>query len=98
VPGVLIWEADQRLDEVHVREIAADGATVTAPEASVELDSTCWLSIPALGRDGSRRVLLSSRAVWTRGGEVGLMFAGTRGPEDPDKTRVRARAKTIFLD
>jgi hypothetical protein len=72
---------------------------VSEPEANVELDGTCWLSIPALGRDGSRRVLLSSRAVWTRGGEVGLMFAGTRGAEeDPDKTRVRARANTIFLD
>jgi hypothetical protein len=99
VPGVLIWEADpRRLDEVHVREIAADGATVTAPAGTVELDSTCWLSIPALGQDGSRRVLLSSRAVWSRGGEVGLMFAGTRAPDDPDKTKVGARGKTIFLD
>jgi hypothetical protein len=96
---VLIWEADpRRLDEVHVREIAADGATVTAPAANVELDSTCWLSIPALGQDGSRRVLLSSRAVWSRGGEVGLMFAGTRAPDDPDKTKVGTRGKTIFLD
>jgi hypothetical protein len=100
VPGVLIWEADPgRVDDVHVREISADGATVTAPDVGVEVDSTCWLSIPALGRDGSRRVVLGSRAVWTRGGEIGLVFAGTLAtPESVDKKVSRTRAKTIFLD
>ena len=63
----------------------------------VELDSTCWLSIPALGRDGSRRVLLGSRTVWRRGGELGLVFAGTFEPPDPDGTKI-SRTKTIFLD
>jgi hypothetical protein len=97
MPGVLIWEADpRRPDDVQVREIAADGATVTGP-IDVELDSTCWLSIPALGRDGSRRVLLSSRAVWSRGGELGLMFAATAAPmEDPDEPGSRTRV--IYLD
>lgn len=97
MPGVLIWEADpRRPDEVHVREIAADGATVTGA-SDVELDSTCWLSIPALGRDGSRRVLLSSRAVWSRGGEVGLMFAATAAPRD-DPEMPHDRTRVIYLD
>jgi hypothetical protein len=99
VPGMLIWEADPgRVDDVHVREISADGATVTAPAARVEVDSTCWLSIPALGRDGSRRVLLGSRAVWRRGGEIGLVFAGTFAPPQDAGRSPRVRAKTIFLD
>ena len=63
----------------------------------VELDSTCWLSIPALGRDGSRRVLLSSRAVWSRGGEVGLMFAATAAPRD-DPEMPHDRTRVIYLD
>jgi hypothetical protein len=99
VPGMLIWEADpRRVDEVHVREIAADGATITAPEGTVHYDSMCWLSIPALGRDGSRRMLLGSRAVWSRGGELGLIFTGTAAPDDEAEPPKRQRADTLLLD
>jgi pSer/pThr/pTyr-binding forkhead associated (FHA) protein len=64
---------------VEVHDFGVGGAKVACAGLLLDLDELTWLAIDLVSASGSRTIVFTSRVVWLRDGELGLVFSGAPG-------------------
>ncbi len=64
---------------VEVCDFGVGGARLKCGSIMLDLDELTWLAIDLVSAQGSRTIVFTSRVVWMRNNELGMVFSGAPG-------------------
>jgi hypothetical protein len=64
---------------VEVVDFGVGGARIKCGSIMLDLDELTWLAIDLVSGAGSKTIVFTSRVVWMRTGELGMVFSGAPG-------------------
>lgn len=64
---------------VEVCDFGVGGARLKCGSLMLDLDELTWLAIDLVSGQGSRTIVFTSRVVWLRNNELGMVFSGAPG-------------------
>lgn len=98
VPGKLGFDDRRGPDDaIQLLDVAIDGARITAPSTDVQTNALCWLSLPLIGPQGLRTVVFTSRVVWVRPDELGIVFSGAPSWAARSRDREDGDTQPLFI-